>query len=48
MENDIRAANKTWCQGSRYWDCLIEDSVRINLSGNATGCVTKEEAELAR
>jgi ProP effector len=44
-EHDIRAAIKTWCRGQRYWDCLVEDAVRVDLDGNSVGIVTKEEAQ---
>jgi ProP effector len=47
-ENELRAAIKTWCRGNRYWDCLIEDAVRVDLNGNAVGFVTKEEAQRTR
>jgi ProP effector len=44
-ENELRAAIKTWCRGNRYWDCVVEDAVRVDLDGNAVGIVTKEEAQ---
>jgi ProP effector len=44
-ENELRAAIKTWCRGQRYWDCLVEDAVRVDLNGNTAGVVTKEEAQ---
>jgi ProP effector len=44
-ENELREAIKTWCRGQRYWDCLVEDAVRVDLDGNAVGLVTKEEAQ---
>ena len=47
-ENELRAAIKIWCWGNRYWECLVEDSVRIDLNGNAAGQVTKAEADQAR
>jgi ProP effector len=47
-ENELRAAIKTWCRGQRYWDCLVEDAMRVDLDGNAVGIVTKEEAQKTR
>lgn len=44
----IKAAIQEWCQGSRYWACLIEDAARIDLSGATVGTVTVEEAKRAR
>ena len=47
-KNELRAAIKTWCMGNRYWECLVEGSVRIDLNGNVSGQVTKGDADLAR
>lgn len=47
-KNELRAAIKAWCWGSRYWDCLTEDAVRVDLEGNAAGQVTKADAEQAK
>lgn len=47
-KNDLRAAIKTWCWGKRYWECLVEDAVRIDLDGNAAGQVTKVDADQAK
>lgn len=47
-KNDLRAAIKTWCWGNRYWDCLTEDAVRLDLQGEAAGLVTKVDAEQAK
>ncbi len=47
-KNDLRAAIKTWCWGLRYWECLVENSVRIDLNGNVSGQVTKVDADQAR
>lgn len=46
--NDLRKAIKAWCWGNRYWDCLTEDAVRVDLDGNAAGQVTKADAEQAK
>lgn len=44
-KTDLRAAIKRWCWGNRYWDCLLEGAIRLDLEGNAVGEVSKEEAE---
>ncbi|WP_446809312.1 ProQ/FinO family protein [Methylomonas sp. 2BW1-5-20] len=46
-KNELRAAIKAWCWGNRYWDCLTEDAVRVDLLGNAAGLVTKIDADQA-
>lgn len=46
-KRDLRAAIKTWCWGKRYWECLLEDAVRVDLDGNAAGQVTKVDADQA-
>lgn len=46
-KSDLRAAIKTWCRGKRYWECLLEDAVRVDLEGNAAGLVTKADADQA-
>lgn len=45
---DITLAIKTWCQGARYWACLVEDAARMSLEGEAVGVVTAAEAKRAR
>jgi len=47
-KNDLRAAIKVWCWGNRYWECLVEDTVRVDLNGNPAGQVTKADADRAR
>jgi ProP effector len=44
----LREAIKTWCWGNRYWACIVEDAVRVDLNGDETGRVTKEDAAQAR
>lgn len=46
-KNHLRTALKAWCWGHRYWDCLTEDAVRVDLQGNPVGQVTKADAEQA-
>lgn len=47
-EAEIRMAIKTWCEGRRYWTCMIEAAPRIDLQGVPTGAVTAEEAARAK
>jgi ProP effector len=47
-KNELRAALKAWCWGNRYWECFIEDAVRVDLHGNTAGQVTKADADRAR
>ncbi|HBS79267.1 MAG: ProQ activator of osmoprotectant transporter prop [Pseudomonas sp.] len=34
----------TWCQGTRYWACMTENALRLDLSGQAIGLVTASQA----
>lgn len=43
----LRTAIKTWCAGLRYWDCLTEDTIRVDLNGQPAGLVSKVEADQA-
>jgi ProP effector len=44
----LREAIKTWCWGNRYWACLVEDAIRVDLNGDDAGRVSKEDAAQAR
>lgn len=44
-ERDARNGVKMWCRGQRYWTCLVEGNVRVDLTGAITGVVTASEAE---
>jgi len=44
----LQEALKTWVWGSRYWACLVENALRVDLSGAHAGQVTQPEAERAR
>jgi len=44
-ERDARNGVKLWCRGQRYWTCLVEGTVRVDLNGATTGVVTAAEAE---
>lgn len=45
---EITEAVKTWCQGSRYWACMVQDAPRLDLSGEPSGTVTAAEAQFAK
>jgi ProP effector len=47
-EAELRDAMSTWCRGNRYWSCLVEDAVRVDLNGNEAGRVTRDDAARAR
>ncbi|MDN7700679.1 ProQ/FinO family protein [Burkholderia semiarida] len=47
-EAELREAMSTWCRGNRYWSCLVEDAVRVDLQGNEAGRVTRDDAARAR
>ncbi|SAL61175.1 ProQ/FinO family protein [Caballeronia humi] len=47
-EAELRDAIKIWCRGSRYWSCLVEGAPRVDLSGEAAGAVSAEDAVRAR
>jgi ProP effector len=47
-ETALRDAIKTWCRGSRYWACVVENAVRVDLAGSGAGRVLPTEASRAR
>ena len=47
-EAALLEAIKTWCQGTRYWACLVKDAVRVDLTGAVAGQVLPGEAAGAR
>jgi len=44
----IREALGTWCRGNRYWSCLTDGAVRVDLTGAVAGQVTARDAAFAR
>ncbi|MBK4991709.1 ProQ/FinO family protein [Pseudomonas sp. S36] len=34
----------TWCKGTRYWACMVENAPRLDLNGQAAGSVTAAQA----
>jgi ProP effector len=45
-ERDARNGVKLWCRGQRYWTCLVEGNMRVDLTtGAITGVVSAAEAE---
>ncbi|MFF7400325.1 ProQ/FinO family protein [Achromobacter sp. NPDC008082] len=47
-EAQIKEAVKTWCDGRRYWACMVEDAPRVDLNGEPSGAVTANEAKHAK
>ncbi|KAG0162280.1 hypothetical protein DFQ28_003985 [Apophysomyces sp. BC1034] len=47
-EAQIKDAIATWCQGSRYWGCLVEHAARVDLQGNPVGEVSAPQVARAR
>ncbi|WP_207002284.1 ProQ/FinO family protein [Trinickia mobilis] len=43
-DSELRDAIRIWCRGSRYWTCLVEGAVRVDLAGGAAGRVSQAEA----
>lgn len=46
--DEIKVAVKTWCDGRRYWDCMVEAAARVDLNGEPAGAVTANEAQHAK
>ncbi|MFC5699345.1 ProQ/FinO family protein [Pseudomonas sp. GCM10022186] len=44
----LKQAIGAWCQGGRYWACLVENAERVDLQGQAAGQVTAAQALYAR
>jgi ProP effector len=47
-EAALRDAIKVWCWGSRYWACVAENAMRVDLNGQDAGQVLPAEAARAR
>jgi ProP effector len=47
-EAALRDAIKVWCWGSRYWACVTENAMRVDLNGVDAGQVLPAEAARAR
>jgi ProP effector len=47
-EAALRDAIKVWCWGSRYWACITENAMRVDLNGEDAGQVLPGEAARAR
>lgn len=47
-EAALRDAIKVWCWGSRYWACIVENAMRVDLNGEDAGQVLPAEASRAR
>ncbi|SDJ27862.1 ProP effector [Pseudomonas abietaniphila] len=40
----LKLGISTWCQGSRYWKCMMENAPRVDLNGQPVGIVTASQA----
>lgn len=47
-EAALRDAIKVWCWGSRYWACVADNAMRVDLNGEDAGQVLPAEAARAR
>lgn len=47
-EAALRDAIKVWCWGSRYWACVVDNAMRVDLNGEDAGQVLPAEAARAR
>jgi ProP effector len=47
-EAALREAIKVWCWGSRYWACVVDNAMRVDLNGQDAGQVLPAEAARAR
>jgi ProP effector len=47
-EAALREAIKVWCWGSRYWACIVDNAMRVDLNGQDAGQVLPAEAARAR
>ncbi|MCY1337091.1 RNA chaperone ProQ [compost metagenome] len=44
----LKQAIGAWCQGGRYWACLVENAERVDLQGQPAGQVTAAQAVYAK
>lgn len=44
----LKLAISTWCRGTRYWASMVENEARVDLNGQAVGCVTAAQASHAK
>jgi ProP effector len=47
-ETELRDAIKIWCRGSRYWTALVNNAIRVDLSGAEAGRVSPADADRAQ
>lgn len=40
----LKLGISTWCQGSRYWNSMVENAPRVDLNGQPVGIVTTSQA----
>jgi ProP effector len=44
----LKLGISTWCQGSRYWNSMVENAPRVDLDGQPVGIVTASQAQHAK
>ncbi|PBP93250.1 ProQ/FinO family protein [Pseudomonas congelans] len=44
----LKLGISTWCRGTRYWACMVENAARLDLNGQAVGTVTAAQAMYAK
>lgn len=44
----LKLGISTWCRGTRYWACMVENAPRLDLDGQAAGTVTAAQAMYAK
>jgi ProP effector len=40
----LKLGISTWCRGTRYWSCMVENAHRLDLEGQHVGIVTASQA----
>lgn len=44
----LKLGISTWCRGTRYWASMVENALRLDLSGQPAGVVTATQAMHAK
>jgi len=44
----LKLGISTWCRGSRYWASMVENTPRLDLTGQSAGIVTAGQAMYAK
>jgi ProP effector len=46
--DQLKLGISTWCRGTRYWACMVENAPRLDLNGQGAGVVTASQANHAK